>query len=150
MFRFKTSFMVLALGLTTPINAYAAGFCVAVNGGFDHGGYTYIAPDFTLPAKNHCEAWAGFVKTGATVILNSHGSGCVSNNGAVLDLSIFSTDPDFFGAGPTSFAWDSIDLCLTSCLFTSQDTSSQSSLGGGIAEEVPCTASLLKLPENHD
>jgi hypothetical protein len=150
MFRFKTSFMVLALGLTTPINAYAAGFCVAVNGGFDHGGYTYIAPDFTLPAKNHCEAWAGFVKTGATVILNSHGSGCVSNNGAVLDLSIFSTDPDFVGTSPSTVTYNSIKLCLTSCAFTSQDRGSNSSgLGGGIAEKVPCTG-LLKLPENHD
>ena len=106
MFRFKTSFMVLALGLITPISAYAANFCVEVNGGFGHGGHTLIAPGFTLPAKNQCAAWSGFTKTASTVILISHGTGCLSNSGRVLDLSIFSTDPDFFGIGPTNYAWE--------------------------------------------
>ena len=53
MFRFKTPIIVLALGLTAPIYAYAANFCVAVNGGFGSGGTSYIAPVFTVPAKNN-------------------------------------------------------------------------------------------------
>ena len=128
MFRFTTSFMALALGLTTPISADAAGFCVAVNGGFGHGGYTYIAPDFTLPAKNHCEAWAGFAKTGVHRHPHTRTVRVAFPTAvAVLDLSIFSTDPDFFGVGPTQYAWDSnrdVSTGVTSCPFTSQDTSS--------------------------
>ena len=147
--RFKTSFMALALGLITPVGADAANFCLAVNGGFGHGGYTYVAPSFTVPAINQCAAWSGFTKTGATTILISNGSACLSNSGRALNLSIFSTDPFFFGTGATNFAWDSILLCLTSgCPFSSQDTSS-SVLGGGNAQQVACTPSLLKLPENH-
>ena len=152
MFRFTTSFMALALGLT-PIGADAAGFCIAVNGGFGGGGYTFVAPGFTLPAKNQCAAWSGFTKTASTVILISNGTGCLSNSGRVLNLSIFSTDPQFFGVGPAQYAWDSIEMCptgVTGCPLTGQDTSSTNTLGGGIAEEVTCTASLLRLPEMHD
>jgi hypothetical protein len=148
MLRFTTSLMALALGLA-PVGADAANFCLAVNGGFGNGGHTFIAPGFTLPAPNQCAAWSGFTKAASTVVLISNGTGCVSSNGAAMDLSIFSTDTDFFGSGPTSFAFDTIKLCLTSCAFTSQDISSQGSLGGGIVEKVPCTG-LLKLPENHD
>ena len=153
MFRFKTLFMVLALGLITPIGAYAATFCIAVNGGFGHGGYTFIAPNLTLPTANQCAAWSGYTKTASTVILISNGTVCRSNSGKVLDLSIFSTDPDFFGIGAQQYAWDSIEMCptgVTGCPFTSQDTSSNNALGGGIAEEVTCTAGLLLLPQTHD
>ena len=149
MFRFTTSFMALALGLT-PIGADAANFCIAVAGGFGNGGYTYIAPGFTQPAQNQCAPWSGFTKAASTVVLISNGTACVSNNGAAMDLSIFSTDPDFVGTSPSTVTYNSIKLCLTSCAFTSQDRGSNSSgLGGGIAEKVPCTG-LLKLPENHD
>jgi hypothetical protein len=110
MFRFKTPLMALALGLITPISADAANFCLAVNGGFGHGGYTYVAPSFTVPAINQCAAWSGFTKTGTTVVLISNGTGCVSNNGARLDLSIFNTDWMFFGIGNNSFALDTIEL----------------------------------------
>jgi hypothetical protein len=92
---------------------------------------------------------SGFTKAGATTILISNGSACLSNSGRALNLSIFSTDPYYFGGSPTSFSWDSILLCLTSgCPFSSLDTSS-SVLGGGSAQQVACTPSLLKLPEYH-
>jgi hypothetical protein len=145
MFRFKRPFMVLALGLITPIGAHAAGFCVASNGGFGHGGTSYIAPGFTLPAKNQCAAWSGFTKTASTVIAQATGSGCLSNSGRVLTLTIFNTDPDFFGGG--KFGSDHIELCLTNnCAFTSQDHG----FFEGLAEQETCTPGLLKLPENHD
>jgi hypothetical protein len=147
MFRLKTPFMVLALGLTSPIGAYAANFCVAVNGGFGHGGTSYIAPAFTLPAKNHCEAWAGFTKTASTVVAISNGTGCVSDSGKVLTLSIFNTDASFFGAGKS--VSDQIELCpngVTGCPVNGEDFGNF----GGPAEEETCTASLLKLPDTHD
>jgi hypothetical protein len=148
MFRFKTSFVALALGLITPTGADAANFCLAVNGGFGNGGYTFVAPGFAVPAKNQCAAFSGFTKAGSTVVLISNGTGCVSNNGARFDLSIFSTNIDFLGPGV--FAFDTIRLCLTSCRFTSDDISSNSSLGGGFPEQVPCTPNLLTIPANHD
>jgi hypothetical protein len=147
MFRFKTPFMVVALGLITPIGAHAAGFCVASNGGFGGGGTSYIAPAFTLPAKNHCAEWSGFTKTASTVIAISTGTGCLSNSGRVLTLSIFNTDPLFFGAGKS--VSDQIELCpdgVAGCPITGEDVGNF----GGIAEEQTCTASLLKLPETHD
>ena len=132
--------------LILPASADAAGFCVASNGGFGGGGTTYVAPDFTLPAKNQCAAWAGFTKTASTVVTQATGSGCLSNSGRVLTLTTFNTDPLFFGPG--KFASDHIELCPTgvaSCPITGQDTGS--GFFDGIAEEVTCTASLLKLPE---
>jgi hypothetical protein len=149
MFRFTTSCMALALGLTA-VGADAANFCIAVSGGFGNGGYTYIAPGFAQPARNQCAPWAGFTKAGSTQVYISNGTACVSGNGAAMDLSIFSTDPPAVGTNPGSVTYNSIELCLTSCAFTSQDTGSNSSgLAGGIAEKVPCTG-LLNLPENHD
>jgi hypothetical protein len=147
MFRRETSFMVLALGLIAPISAYPANFCVAVSGGFGSGGTSYIAPAFTLPAKNHCAAWSGFTKTATTVIAISTGTGCLSSNGTVLTLSIFNTDPPFFGTGAA--VSDQIQLCpegVTSCPITGQDSGNFS----GSAAEQTCTASLLKLPQTHD
>jgi hypothetical protein len=148
MFRLKTPFMVLALGLIAPICAYAANFCVAVNGGFGSGGTSYIAPDFTLPAKNNCAAWSGFTKTATTVIATSTGTGCLASDGRVLTLSIFNTDAEFFGAGTAVL--DQIQLCpkgVTGCPITGQDVGN---FGPGLAVQQTCTSSLLTLPPTHD
>jgi hypothetical protein len=147
MFRFKANHLFLVLGLIAPLGAYAAAFCVAVNGGFGSGGTSFIAPAFTLPTANNCTPWAGFTKTASTVIAIATGTGCLSNNGKVLTLSIFNTDPAFFGAG--SSASDQITLCpdgVTGCPISGQD---QGSFGGTAAEQT-CTAALLKLPQTHD
>ena len=148
MFRFKTPFMLLALGLIAPIYAYAANFCVAVNGGFGNGGTSYIAPAFTMPAKNNCAAWSGFTKTAASVIAISTGTGCLASDGRVLTLSIFNTDLEFFGAGVAVL--DQIELCpkgVTGCPITGQDVGN---FGPGLAVQQTCTASLLTLPPTHD
>ena len=147
MFRFKIPFMVLALGLIAPACAYAANFCVAVNGGFGSGGTSYIAPAFALPAKNNCAAWSGFTKTASTVIAIATGTGCLASDGKVLTLSIFNTDPEFFGAGES--VSDQIQLCpkgVAGCPITGQDFGNF----GGSAAEQTCTARLLKLPPTHD
>ena len=149
MFRFKIPFVVLGLGLIAPICAYAANFCVAVNGGFGSvsGGTSYIAPAFTLPAKNNCAVWSGFTKTATTVIAISTGTGCLSSNGKVLTLSIFNTDPEFFGTGKA--VSDQIQLCpkgVAGCLITGQDVG----FFGGSAVQQTCTPRLLTLPQTHD
>jgi hypothetical protein len=46
---------VVLSGAALAQNA-ASNFCVAVNGGFGSGGTSYVAPAFTLPAKNNCAA----------------------------------------------------------------------------------------------
>jgi hypothetical protein len=147
MFRCKTPLMVLALGLIAPICAYAANFCVAVNGGFGTGGTSYIAPAFTLPAANNCTPWSGFTKTATTVIAISTGTGCLSKSGKVLTLSIFNTDPQFFGDGTA--VSDQIQLCpkgVTGCPIAGQDFGNF----GGTAVQQTCTARLLNLPQTHD
>jgi hypothetical protein len=150
MFRFKIPFVVLVLGLLAPTCADAANFCVAVNGGFGSlsGGTSYIAPAFTLPARNNCAAWSGFTKTATTVIAISTGTGCLSNNGKVLTLSIFNTDPPFFGSGKA--VSDHIQLCpkgVAVCPITGQDSGN---FGPGTAVQQTCTPKLLTLPQTHD
>ena len=90
-------FHALASGVTVSLGVVLSGaalaqnvasnFCVAVNGGFGSGGTSYIAPAFTLPAKNNCAAWSGFTKTASTVIAISTGTGCLASDGRVLTLS---------------------------------------------------------------
>jgi hypothetical protein len=65
----------------------------------------------------------------------------------VLTLSIFNTDPAFFGSG-TSVS-DQIVLCPTgtvSCPVSGRDNGQF----GGSAAEQTCTTALLHLPATHD
>lgn len=147
MLRSKSSHLALVLGLIVPFYTYAGTFCVASNSGFGSGGTSYIAPSFTLPTINHCVPWSGFAKTASTVVLFSTGVACMANNGKVMTLSIFNTDPAFLGAGVS--ASDQIVLCptgTTACPISGQD---QGEFGGKAAEQI-CTAALLKLPATHD
>ena len=147
-FHTLTSVATVSLGVVLSGAALAQNFCVAVNGGFGSGGTSYIAPAFTLPAKNNCAAWSGFTKTATTVIAISTGTGCLASDGRVLTLSIFNTDPGFFGGGKA--VADQIQLCpkgVTGCPITGQDVGN---FGPGLAVEQPCTASLLALPPTHD
>jgi hypothetical protein len=147
MARFKAPCATLALALIAPIPSQAANFCIAVGGGFGKGGTSFIAPSFTVPAKNACAAWSGFTKTGSTVVGIANGTGCMSSNGKVLQFSIFNTDPSFFGANTA--VSDQIVLCPTgtsSCPVTGEDTGYFS---GGAAQQT-CSTSLLTLPQSHD
>src|SRR5579859_4284762 len=60
MFRFKTLHL-LSLGLLAPVYAYAADYCISVNGGFGgaSGGATYVGSNFTVPAAGACVPWSG-------------------------------------------------------------------------------------------
>jgi hypothetical protein len=145
--RCKTPTLFVALALLAPIPTYAANFCIAVSGGFGKGGTSFIAPTFTVPAKNLCAAWSGYTKTATTVIGIANGTGCMSSNGKVLQFSIFNTDPSFFGAN--SAVSDQITLCPTGtsgCPVSGQDVGNFS----GSAAQQTCTTSLLTLPQTHD
>ena len=66
----------------------------------------------------------------------------------MLTLSIFNTDPQFFGEGKA--VADQIQLCpkgVTGCPITGQDVGN---FGPGLAVQQTCTASLLTLPPTHD
>jgi hypothetical protein len=80
--------------------------------------------------------------------LISTGTGCRSTNGKVLELTIFSTDPEFLGPGVS--ASDHIRLCpagVADCPFgAGQDTGTF----GGSAAPQACTTELLRLPAIHD
>ena len=146
MFRLIESCALAALCLAAPSQGHAA-FCVAVNGGFGGGGTSYVAPGFKLPTANHCAPWAGYTKPATTGVAFASGTGCLAAGGKVLTLSIFDTDPSFFGTGAS--ASDQVQLCPTGvsgCPISGQDSGTFS----GTAAEQACTTSLLTLPQTHD
>jgi hypothetical protein len=147
MFRFKTSHLLLLplLGLI-PAQSFAANYCVAVAGGFGHGGTTFIGKGFALPAANNCIPWVGITKTASTVILTTTGTGCLSNDGKALTVSVMNADPSFFGAGQVRADYIRMSRPTTSGKFSGQD----SGFFGGSAVPVTCTTALLNLPANHD
>jgi hypothetical protein len=148
MFRFRTLYLSLALGLiAAPVSSFATGpYCIAVSGGFGHGGSTFIAPGLSFPGKNGCNPWSGFTKTASTVVLQTSGDACLSSNGLVLTVSVSNADPDFIGGGKAS--WDYIRLTRSS---TSASFSGGTDVGslGGSAKSTSCTSSLLTLPSSH-
>ncbi len=146
--RFKTHHLVLLVGLVAPICSSAANYCIAVGGGFGGGGTSFVGKGFAVPAAGACKPWSGYLKTGASVIATSTGVGCLSSDGKVLQLSIFSTDPSFFGSD--SFAEDQIRLCpagVGSCpIGGGQDVGYFT----GAAKPQNCSTQLLNLPAMHD
>jgi hypothetical protein len=124
----------------------ATNFCITTAGGFGHGGTTFVAPTFTVPAKNKCTAWSGWTKTATTVVLNTSGAACVSSSGKTMTVSVFSIDPDFFG---TTAVTDYITLTRASASGSFTGGSDQGQFAGSAAQ-LTCTSSLLSLPDSHD
>ena len=121
-------------------------FCIATGGGFGSGGTTFVAPAFTVPAKNNCTTWSGFTKTATTVILNTSGAACLSSTGKTLTLSLSSLDPAFLGTTPAA---DYIQLTRASSTGSFTGGSDQGEFSG-TANQTTCTAGLLTLPDSHD
>jgi hypothetical protein len=153
--RMVAAFWLLVLSLTSLTLAQvqdetvpppAATFCIATAGGFGKGGTTFVAPTFTVPAKNKCTAWSGWTKTATTVILSTSGSACLSTTGKTLTLNVFSLDPAFFG---TAAATDYILLTRASASGSFTGGSDQGSFAG-TAAQLTCTSSLLSFPDSHD
>jgi hypothetical protein len=148
MIRFKTLHLFLLL-LLLPVCSFAAEahYCIAVSGGFGHGGTTHVGLGFAVPAKGNCTPWSGFTKTASTVILTSTGTGCLSSSGKVLTVSIINSDPPFFGSDSLRSDYITLSRSGTSGSFTSGE---DSGVFGGSAESVTCTSTLLSLPGSHD
>jgi hypothetical protein len=151
--RMVAAFSLIVLPLTSLTLAQDAAvppastnFCITTAGGFGHGGTTFVAPTFTVPAKNKCAAWSGWTKTASTVILNTSGAACVSSTGKTMTVSVFSLDPDFFG---TTAATDYITLTRASASGSFTGGSDTGSFPGSAAQ-LTCTSSLLSLPDSHD
>jgi hypothetical protein len=144
----QSSLVVLSV-LLAPIHSFAAEapYCIAVNGGFGGGGTTFVARNFTLPTEGKCNPWSGYTKTGATVILTTGGTSCLSSDSKALTVSLSSADPDYFGGGG-ALGVDYIQLSRGAATepFTGQD----SGYFAGSAEPVSCTSDLLTLPSYHD
>ena len=144
---FKKSHLALLLGLIAPVSSFAAHYCVAVNGGFGHGGTTFIGTGFTLPAEGTCTPWSGFTKTASTVILTTGGTGCLSSDSKVFTLSVSSADPMYYGQPQADF----IQFCPANggkdCpIGDGRDTG----INAGSAAPVSCSSSLEQLPSYHD
>jgi hypothetical protein len=150
MFRFKRShlFLFLLLCLIVPVYSLAEShYCIAVDGGFGHGGTTFIGLGFAVPSEGNCTPWSGFTKTANTVILTTTGTGCLSSDGKVLTVSVINSDPPFFGADQLRSDYITLSRSSSSGSFgTGEDTGAF----GGSAKPVSCSTSLLHLPSTHD
>jgi hypothetical protein len=145
-FHFKKAHLLLLLGLITPVSSFAAEpYCIAVDGGFGNGGTTFVARGFTLPAEGKCVPWAGYAKTGSSVVLLSSGTSCLSSDSKEFEVSVVSADPAFFTEGPQP---DYIQMSRTDATqpFSGRDFGT---FAGG-AEPTTCTNDLLNLPSSHD
>jgi len=145
----QSSLVVLSV-LLAPVYSFAgeAPYCIAVNGGFGtSGGTTFVARNFTLPTESKCSPWQGYTKTGATVILTTGGTLCLSTDSTAVTVSLSSADPDYFGGGG-ALGTDYIQMSRPDATqpFTGQD----SGYFTGAAEPVTCTSDLLTLPSSHD
>jgi hypothetical protein len=121
MFNIRTSHLFVPLGPIAPMDSTAANYCIAVGGGLGNGGTSFIAEGFTVPAAGNCTPWSGFLKTGRIVVATSTGVRCLSSDGKVLQLSVVSTDPSFFGSSLSTT--DQIRLCpagVTDCPMSGQ------------------------------
>jgi hypothetical protein len=148
MYRFKT-FHLLLLLLLFPIGSFAAEahYCIAVSGGFGHGGTTYVGDGFAVPAKGNCTPWSGYTKTASTVILTTTGTGCLSSGGTVLTVSVINSDPSYFGSDALHSDYIRLTRSGTTGSFGS---GSDFGVFGGNAKPVTCSSSLLTLPGTHD
>jgi hypothetical protein len=147
MFRFKTSHLFLLLGLIAPVSSFASEhYCIAVDGGFGHGGTTFIGIGFAVPGEGKCTPWSGFTKTATTVILTTAGTGCLSSDGKALTVSVSSADPEFFGSNTLGSDYIQLSRGNSKEAFSGEDFGAFS----GSAEPETCSSSLLSLPSTHD
>lgn len=146
--RAKAGFLLLSPLLILSVSATAANYCIKVNGGFGNGGTSYIGRNFAVPAPGDCRPWAGFTKTASSVIANSTGAGCLSSDGKVLTLTIFSTNPSYLGYGVA--ATDHIRLCPSGVANCPIGGGQDIGTFGGPAAQQFCSAKLLALPAIHD
>jgi hypothetical protein len=146
---FKVPYLFLLLGLMAPVHGFAAEpYCIAVGGGFGSGGTTFVARNFSLPGDGKCSPWSGYTKTGATVILMTSGTSCLSSDNTVLTVSVSSADPAWLGLGrPPVSDYIQLSRVNSTDSFRGEDIG-QFALPGS-SETVTCTSDLLDLPSSH-
>jgi hypothetical protein len=144
----KSSLVVLSL--LAPVYSFAgeAPYCIAVNGGFgSSGGTTFVARNYTQPTEGKCSTWSGYTKTGATVILTTGGTACLSSDSKAMTVSLSSADPSYFGGGG-ALGVDYIQFTRDAA--TEPFSGYDSGYFTGTADPVTCTSDLLTLPSYHD
>jgi hypothetical protein len=148
MYRFKKVHLLLLL-LLFPIYSVAAEahYCIAVSGGFGHGGTTYIGSGFAVPPAGNCTPWSGFTKTASSVVLTSTGTVCLSSSSKVLTVSVINSDPSYFGSDALHSDYITLSRSGTTGSFGS---GSDYGVFGGNAKPVTCSSTLLTLPGSHD
>jgi hypothetical protein len=146
---FKVPYLFLLLGLMAPVHGFAAEpYCIAVGGGFGSGGTTFVARNFSLPGDGKCSPWSGYTKTGATVILMTSGTSCLSSDNTVLTVSVSSADPAWLGLGrPPVSDYIQLSRVNSTDSFRGEDIG-QFALPGS-SQTVTCTSDLLDLPSSH-
>ena len=144
----KSHLAVVVLGALAPLSSYAANYCIAVGGGFGSGGETFVGTGFVVPAAGTCSQWSGFTKGFSSVILLTHGSGCLSSDGKVLQFSLSSADPSFYGSGVV--VNDVIRMCPAGTKSCPIGGGVDIGNFGGSAAPVTCSSSVLSLPAIHD
>jgi hypothetical protein len=142
--RSKTYHAAFVLGLLAPLCASAANYCVAVNGGVDSGGTSFIGKGFALPAAGSCRPWSGFTKSSTTHVFITSGAGCLSSDGKVLTIAVVSMNPTYIGVGYA--APDYIFLCPVGTANCPLANGADAGTFGGVAVPQPCTAKLMSLP----
>ncbi|MGA8441810.1 MAG: hypothetical protein WB762_24290 [Candidatus Sulfotelmatobacter sp.] len=142
----QSSLMVLSL-LFGPVRSFAAEpYCISVDGGFGHGGTTFVARNFSMPGEGQCTPWSGYTKTASTVILTTSGTSCLSSDSKALTVSVSSADPSYFPVSQLTADYIQLSRGSATEKFTGQDIGAFA----GSAEPVSCTNSLLTLPSSHD
>jgi hypothetical protein len=148
MIHFKKSHLLLLLGLAAPASSFATDrFCIASDGGFGHGGTTYVGYGFDVPSENGCKPWSGFTKTAGTVVLITTGTACLDTDGKVLTVALSSADPAFVGATNVALDYITLKRSKSSGTFTSGN---DNGYFNGSADQITCTSSLESLPASHD
>jgi hypothetical protein len=142
----QSSLLVLSI-LLAPIHSFAAEtYCIAVSGGFGHGGTTFVARNFSMPGESQCTPWSGYTKTASTVILITSGTSCLSSDSKALTVSVSSTDPSFFPLSQLTADYIQLSRGNATEPFTGEDFGAFA----GSAAPVSCTSKLLTLPSSHD
>ena len=142
----QSSLLVLSI-LLAPLHSFAAEtYCIAVSGGFGHGGTTFVARNFSMPGESQCTPWSGYTKTASTVILMTSGTSCLSSDSKALTVSVSSTDPSFFPLSQLTADYIQLSRGNATEPFTGEDFGAFA----GSAAPVSCTSKLLTLPSSHD
>jgi hypothetical protein len=142
---------VLAAAIA-PAFADPVAYCVAVNGGFNNGGTSFVARQFDIPGPSKCSSWSGYAKTASTVVFFSSGTACLSSSGTIMTVSITSADPS---NSPGVTKGDFIRFCpdgVWSCpIGGGQDVAPPGTgVDSGAAAQQPCNDDLLYLPDFPD